>query len=88
MGKSKRKVRRREHKVRKPRAKNKQTLWKIENGKVVRTNKTCPKCGPGVYLAEHHDRFTCGRCGFMRKKSAGPIRSGKRTQRTRAPPAK
>ncbi|MCD6403782.1 MAG: 30S ribosomal protein S27ae, partial [Nanoarchaeota archaeon] len=21
-------------------------------------------CGPGVFLAEHKDRFSCGKCGY------------------------
>ncbi len=36
-----------------------------------RKNKTCPKCGSGVFLAQHKDRVTCGQCGyaeFMSKK--------------------
>ncbi|MEM2175090.1 MAG: 30S ribosomal protein S27ae [Candidatus Micrarchaeia archaeon] len=28
----------------------------------------CPKCGPGVKLAEHSDRFSCGKCGYFEKK--------------------
>lgn len=24
----------------------------------------CPKCGPGVFLAEHKDRQTCGTCRY------------------------
>ncbi|MCG3217862.1 MAG: 30S ribosomal protein S27ae [Candidatus Heimdallarchaeota archaeon] len=24
--------------------------------------KQCEKCGPGVYMAEHRDRFYCGKC--------------------------
>jgi small subunit ribosomal protein S27Ae len=27
-------------------------------------NKTCPKCGPGVFLAEHKNRTACGKCGY------------------------
>jgi small subunit ribosomal protein S27Ae len=34
-----------------------------------RKNKFCPKCGPGVFMAEHKDRVACGRCGYMEKKS-------------------
>lgn len=32
--------------------------------------KTCPKCGEGVFMAHHHDRDTCGKCGYteFRKK--------------------
>lgn len=36
------------------------------NGKAK--NKTCPKCGDGVMLAEHKDRVYCGRCHYMEKK--------------------
>ncbi len=27
--------------------------------------RTCPKCGPGVHMAEHANRSHCGRCGYM-----------------------
>lgn len=37
-----------------------------ENGKAK--NPTCPKCGPGMFLAAHKDRFSCGKCGYMEKK--------------------
>ena len=33
-----------------------------EGGKAK--NKTCPKCGPGVFMAEHKNRSHCGKCGF------------------------
>ncbi len=35
-----------------------------------RTRKVCPRCGAGVFLAEHKDRYSCGKCGyteFMKK---------------------
>ena len=38
--------------------------YKIEDGKVVRLKKTCPRCGPGVFMAEHLNRYACGRCGY------------------------
>jgi small subunit ribosomal protein S27Ae len=28
----------------------------------------CPRCGAGVRLAEHKDRWSCGKCGYMEKK--------------------
>ena len=31
-------------------------------------NQTCPKCGPGVMLADHKDRLYCGKCHYMEKK--------------------
>jgi small subunit ribosomal protein S27Ae len=30
--------------------------------------KFCPKCGPGVRLAEHANRRTCGKCGYTEMK--------------------
>lgn len=36
--------------------------------KLIRKGKFCPKCGAGVFLAEHKDRFSCGKCGYAEKK--------------------
>ena len=46
----------------------KAVLYKIDGEKIERLKRFCPKCGPGVFLAEHKDRFACGKCGFMEKK--------------------
>jgi ubiquitin-small subunit ribosomal protein S27Ae len=43
-------------------------LYDISSGAAKRKNKQCPKCGPGVLMAEHKDRVTCGKCGFMEKR--------------------
>ncbi|NLL95264.1 MAG: 30S ribosomal protein S27ae [Thermoplasmatales archaeon] len=24
----------------------------------------CPKCGPGIFMATHKDRVSCGKCGY------------------------
>lgn len=29
-----------------------------------RSKRACPRCGPGTFLAEHEDRFHCGRCRY------------------------
>ena len=42
----------------------KRELYTVESGKLVRKHRFCPRCGPGVFLAEHADRFSCGRCGY------------------------
>jgi len=42
-------------------------VWKMYQGK-DKKNKTCPKCGPGFFLANHKDRLTCGKCGYMEKR--------------------
>lgn len=44
----------------------KYTKYKIEGDKVIR-GKTCPKCGIGVFLAEHKDRVYCGKCHYTEK---------------------
>ncbi len=48
----------------KPEVYNKRSLYKVEGTKVIRTKRHCPKDGPGVFLAEHKDRFSCGKCGY------------------------
>lgn len=46
------------------------TLYKIEKDKIVRLRPTCERCGPGYFMADHGDRYTCGHCGFTRYKHA------------------
>jgi small subunit ribosomal protein S27Ae len=46
------------------------TLYKIESDKVVRLRPTCERCGPGYFMADHGNRYTCGHCGFTRYKPA------------------
>jgi small subunit ribosomal protein S27Ae len=43
-------------------------MYKIEGDKVNRVRPTCERCGPGYFMADHHDRYTCGHCGFTRYK--------------------
>jgi len=45
--------------------------YEIKDGQIERIKQSCPRCGDGVFLAEHHDRRSCGKCGyteFKRKK--------------------
>ncbi|MGV8169364.1 MAG: 30S ribosomal protein S27ae [Candidatus Nanoarchaeia archaeon] len=44
------------------------SLYDLSSGNAKRKNKSCPKCGAGVFLAEHKDRITCGKCGYREKK--------------------
>ncbi|MBS7608010.1 30S ribosomal protein S27ae [Candidatus Bathyarchaeota archaeon] len=46
------------------------TLYKVEKDKIVRLRPTCERCGPGYFMADHGDRYTCGHCGFTRYKHA------------------
>ncbi|WP_421078077.1 30S ribosomal protein S27ae [Methanothermococcus sp. Ax23] len=38
--------------------------YKVEGDSVERIKKVCPKCGPGVFMAEHLNRYACGKCGY------------------------
>lgn len=40
------------------------TYYKIEGGKAVLDRRHCPRCGPGIILADHPDRLACGKCGY------------------------
>jgi small subunit ribosomal protein S27Ae len=39
-------------------------FYDVKGGKLTRLRKECPRCGHGVFLAEHRDRLTCGKCGY------------------------
>lgn len=43
------------------------TAYKVEGDKLTRVNKNCPKCGPGVFLAKHKDRLSCGKCNYSER---------------------
>ncbi|OQX19253.1 MAG: 30S ribosomal protein S27ae [Candidatus Altiarchaeales archaeon A3] len=38
--------------------------YKIEGTKLTRTTKFCPRCGDGIFMAKHKDRYGCGKCGY------------------------
>ncbi len=48
---------------------NRSSLYEVEDGKLIRKNEVCPSCGPGIFMAKHADRTTCGRCGHDSSKS-------------------
>jgi len=52
----------------------KREIFKVEGDKIVRLRRNCPKCGDGVFLAEHKDRLSCGACGYTEFKSKTPVK--------------
>ncbi|MEM3851816.1 MAG: 30S ribosomal protein S27ae [Methanomassiliicoccales archaeon] len=42
----------------------KRSLYQVKDGSLVRLRRSCPRCGPGVFLAQHSGRVSCGRCGY------------------------
>ncbi len=43
-------------------------VYEVSGDTIKKKNKTCPKCGPGVFMASHKDRWTCGKCAYTEKK--------------------
>ncbi len=56
----------------KPKNKKPSERWKKykvdPSGKLIKS-KSCPKCGEGIFMAEHKDRNYCGKCGYTEFKT-------------------
>lgn len=44
------------------------TKYKVEGGKVSR-ERSCPRCGPGIFLMQADNRVYCGKCHFTEFKA-------------------
>jgi ubiquitin-small subunit ribosomal protein S27Ae len=38
--------------------------YKLENNKAEKIKRECPRCGKGIFMADHKDRFSCGKCNY------------------------
>ncbi|MEE9594385.1 MAG: 30S ribosomal protein S27ae [Candidatus Hydrothermarchaeales archaeon] len=38
--------------------------YDLEGEKLTRKKEFCSRCGPGTFMADHHNRQSCGRCGY------------------------
>ena len=54
----------------KKRRKHVSSYYKIDENGIKRLLPLCERCGPGYFMADHGDRYTCGHCGFTRYKQA------------------
>ncbi len=62
MGKKKKRSKERKGKKAPSKSKHKKVqIWTKYKGE---KKKFCPRCGPGVFLAEHKNRVTCGKCKY------------------------
>jgi small subunit ribosomal protein S27Ae len=50
--------------VAKKKVSSKRDAYELGGDKVVRKKPVCPKCGPGVFMATHANRRSCGKCGY------------------------
>ncbi|MCL4399582.1 30S ribosomal protein S27ae [Candidatus Parvarchaeota archaeon] len=53
----------------KKKQKNRKTVkvwefYKINGKSLLLQKKTCPKCGQGVFLSQHGNRVSCGKCSY------------------------
>ncbi|HUL62608.1 MAG TPA: 30S ribosomal protein S27ae [Methanocella sp.] len=48
--------------------KTKSRMYELKDGKAVKKSQTCPRCGDGVFLANHKNRMSCGKCGYTEYK--------------------
>lgn len=48
--------------------------YTIEDDKITKKARTCPRCGPGIFLSVGKDRAYCGRCHLteFKKKEVEP----------------
>lgn len=44
-------------------------MYKIEGDKVIR-EKSCPRCGAGVFLMKTNNRLYCGKCRYTEFKKS------------------
>jgi len=44
------------------------SYYAFEKDKLKRLLPFCERCGPGYFMADQGDRFSCGHCGFTRYK--------------------
>ena len=43
---------------------NKSAKYKVQGDKIVSKGRSCPRCGPGIFLSLGDNRAYCGRCHF------------------------
>ena len=55
---------RKEKKVKERVKTKKHNYYKVEGDNIKRERKSCPKCGGGVFMAQHKSRNACGKCGY------------------------
>jgi small subunit ribosomal protein S27Ae len=52
------------HKKKPGKTTKKSDKYQISGDKLEQKGRVCPKCGPAIFMAEHKDRYHCGKCGY------------------------
>ncbi len=71
MGKKKKKERKGKKTKKKTKRVKKPDFYEVREESIERKRRVCPKCGQGIFMAEHKDRFTCGKCSYTEWKKTG-----------------
>lgn len=58
------------------------------DGETVKRGKICPRCGPGIFLAESKDRIYCGRCHWTEFMGKADDTTGKQSKPSVKEPSK
>ena len=69
MGKGKKSRKRGKRKHKPGKSTYKHSKYSVSGDKLERKGRICPKCGSAVFMGEHKDRYVCGNCCYMEKKS-------------------
>jgi small subunit ribosomal protein S27Ae len=40
------------------------SYYQLSGDSIKARKSVCPRCGNGVFLAEHSNRLSCGKCGY------------------------
>jgi len=64
----------------------KREIFKVDGDKITRLRRSCPKCGDGVFLAEHKDRLSCGSCGYTEFKGTKPSKDEQKFEKPSGEP--
>ncbi|HIG93494.1 TPA: 30S ribosomal protein S27ae [Candidatus Woesearchaeota archaeon] len=41
------------------------SVYTISGEKITRKNRSCPKCGPSIFMGVHANRVMCGKCRYV-----------------------
>ena len=64
MGKKKKIVKKGKKKHKNKPTSKKYTKYKIDADGKVKRERSCPRCGPGVFLMNSNGRLYCGKCHY------------------------
>lgn len=59
---------------------NKYSAYEVSGESATRVKKSCPRCGPGIFMADHKSRTSCGKCGYTEFSNEKPAEQPKKEE--------